>query len=101
MIISIARHQTSQVFLMSAMCARTKKRKLFDPSGGLYDSRGKAVLSDPKKLKSRMDRLKTAMAAIHSSQTDKPALAGPAAALLYHGISLMIDMRGTSDQISY
>ena len=46
-----------------------------------------------------MSKLRTALAAIHSSQTDRPTVSGPASALLLHGIRLMIDMCGTSDSL--
>lgn len=89
----------SQVFLVSAMMARTRKTKEFTPTVSLYDSRSKDVLTHPDKLKARMARLRTALAAIHSSQTDNPSLSGPASAALFHGIHLMLDMRGTSDRL--
>ena len=79
------------------MSARTKKNKEFNPASQLFDYRGRAVFSDPEKLEVRLGRLRTALAAIHSSQTDRPPVSGPAFALLSHGIRLMIDMRGTSD----
>ena len=89
----------SRVFLMSAMVARTHKTKELHPTASLYDWRARKVFSDPEKLRSRMSRLKTALAAIHSSQTEQPSLSGPSIALLSHGIHLMIDMRGTSDRL--
>ena len=89
----------SQTFLLSAMSARTHKTKVFDPNGQLYDHRRKNIFLDPEKLKARMSKLRTALAAIHSSQSDQPPVSGPAFALLAHGIRLMIDMRGTSDRL--
>eukprot|EP00984_Skeletonema_dohrnii_P018359 scaffold8555_cov159-Skeletonema_dohrnii-CCMP3373.AAC.3 len=89
----------SQVFLMSNMTARTKKYMKFHPSNSLYHSARKDVLGDPQKLKIRMKRLQTALAAIHSSQYELPKVSGPSSALLLHGIQLMIDMRGTSEML--
>lgn len=89
----------SQVFLVSAMSVRTRKEKKFDPNSQLFDFRGRAVFSDPERLKVRLSRLKTALAAIHSSQKDNPSISGPAFALLSHGIRLLIDMRGVSDRL--
>jgi len=89
----------SQVFLMSNMTARTKKYKTFDPNAALYDSRRKDAFDNPEKLKARMKRLQTALAAIHSSQYESPKVSGPSSVLLLHGIQLMIDMRGTSDSL--
>jgi len=90
---------TSQVFLMSAMCARTRKSTEFDPTVSLYDTRGRDVLSNPEKLEIRMSKLRTALAAIHASQSDRPSPSGPAFELISNGIRLMIDMRGTSDKL--
>ena len=89
----------SQVFLHSAMIARTKKTTEFHPANSLYDSRARAILSEEKKLEERMKKLNTALAALHASQTDRPPLTGPAYVLLSHGINMMIDMRGTSDPL--
>jgi len=89
----------SQIFMLSAMSARTKKAKSFDPRDALYDSRSRDMLSDPEKLRVRRDRLSTALGAIHASQSENPPVDGPSLALLTHGIRLMIDMRGTSDSI--
>ena len=43
--------------------------------------------------------MKTALAAIHASQSDTPPVSEPSSALLSHGIKLMLDMRGTSDSL--
>ena len=89
----------SQIFMLSAMSARTKKAKVFDPRDALYDTRSKDVLSDSEKLRVRRDRVSTAIGAIHASQTEYPPVDGPSLALLTQGIRLLIDMRGTSDRI--
>ena len=89
----------SQVFLISAMTARTDKRKGVNPRANLYDPRARAVLTDEDKLKRRLGILQTALAAIHASQSAKPSVSGPSFALLSHGIRMMIDMRGTSDPL--
>lgn len=89
----------SQVFLLSVMIARTKRLREVDPTAPLYDSRRKDVLSDPKKLKARISKTRTALAAMHSSMSDHPHITGPSFALLSHGIQLMIDTRGTSDRL--
>ena len=90
----------SQVFLVSAMSARTRKAKGFDPNASLYDARSRGVFANTEKLRVRRSRLRTALAAIRSSQTNKPSVSEDAgSALLEHGIRLMIDMRGTSDRL--
>ena len=90
----------AQVFLMSVMSTRTKKSNKIDPTNPLYDNRAREVLNDPKRLKVRMGRLETALAAMHASQSDKPSVTGPSFALLSHGIHLMMDMKGgTSDKV--
>ena len=93
--------QTARIFMLSTMSARTKKTVEFDPKAGLYDyrSRPSHLYQYPDKVEERRAKLRTALAALHLSQSDVPPTNGPSSLLISHGIRLMLDMRGTSDNL--
>ena len=78
----------ANVFMLSAMTARTKKMRKFDPSASLYDSRSRpsVLFSNQDKVQERKAKLKTALAAIHASQSETPPVSGPSSSLISHGI---------------
>ena len=89
----------TKVFLVSVMVTRTTRRDRVNPMASLYDPRGRDVLADKKRLEKRLSKLKSCLSVMHMMQFDKPPMDGPALLSLYHGISLILDMKGTSEPV--
>ena len=95
------KHAKQHVFLCSQPRVLEQETVEFDPKAGLYDYRSwpSHLYQYPEKVEEQRAKLRTALAALRSSQSDVPPTNGPSSLLISHGIRLMLDIQGTSDNL--